>query len=203
MRRHLWLLIPAIIACAHGEDGRREGDSETTRRPMSMAKDSSPQSSTSLSVTSTAFKDGGAIPSQFTCDGADRSPALAWSGAPQNTAAYAIIVEDPDAPGGTFIHWVLYDIPATVRSLPEGIVKGDAIASLGTAKQGRTGFKGTPGYGGPCPPRGPAHHYHFRLFALDKVLGLPAGASRDEVVSAMRGHELARGELVATYARQK
>lgn len=168
-----------------------------------MAKDSSSQSGGSLSLTSTAFKDGDAIPSQFTCDGADRSPALAWSGAPKNTAAYAIIVEDPDAPGGTFIHWVLYDIPATARSLPEGIAKGDTVASLGSARQGRTGFKGVPGYGGPCPPRGPAHHYHFRLFALDKVLGIPAGASRDDVVSAMRGHELARGELVGTYARQK
>ena len=167
-----------------------------------MPKDSSSQSTASLSVTSSAFKNGGAIPRQFTCDGADRSPALAWSGAPQNTAAYALIVEDPDAPGGTFIHWVLYDIPANVQSLPEGIAKGESVSTLG-AKQGRTGFKDAPGYGGPCPPRGPAHHYHFRLFALDKPLGIPAGASRDDVVAAMRGHELARGELIGTYARQK
>jgi hypothetical protein len=170
---------------------------------MVMAKDSSSRSTTSLAVTSTAFKNGEAIPTQFTCDGADRSPPLAWSGAPQNTAAYALIVEDPDAPGGTFIHWVLYDIPGNVRSLPEGVARGDAVAALGGAKQGRTGFKGALGYGGPCPPRGSAHHYHFRLVALDKTLGIPAGASRDDVTSAMRGHELARGELVGTYARQK
>ena len=170
---------------------------------MAMAKDSSSPSTTSVAVTSTAFKNGDAIPAQFTCDGADRSPPLAWSGAPKNTAAYALLVEDPDAPGGTFIHWVIYDIPSSVSSMPEGVAKGETVSTLGGARQGRTGFKGTPGYGGPCPPRGPAHHYHFRLFALDKPLGIPAGASRDDVMSAMRGHELARGELVGTYARQK
>lgn len=156
-----------------------------------------------LSLTSPAFADGAAIPQQFTCDGANRSPTLSWSGAPDSTAAYALLVEDPDAPGGPFIHWVIYDIPATVHALPEGVAKGPTVASLGGAKQGATGFKGTPGYGGPCPPKGPAHHYHFRLFALDKSLGLEAGASRDDVVKAMRGHELARGELVGTYARQR
>ena len=168
-----------------------------------MAKDSSSPSTTSLAVTSTAFKNGDAIPAQFTCDGADRSPPLAWSGAPKNTAAFALLVEDPDAPGGTFIHWVIYDIASSVSSMPEGVAKGETVSALGGARQGRTGFKGTPGYGGPCPPRGAAHHYHFRLFALDRTLGIPAGASRDDVMSAMRGHELARGELVGTYTRQK
>ena len=167
-----------------------------------MANSSATKTLVSLSVTSPAFKDGSAIPTQFTCDGANRSPALQWSGAPDQTAAYALIVEDPDAPSGTFIHWVLYDIPSNVHAIPEGIAKGPTVASLGGAKQGETGFKGTPGYGGPCPPKGPAHHYHFRLFALDKSLGLKAGASRDDVMQAMRGHEVGRGELVGTYARQ-
>jgi Raf kinase inhibitor-like YbhB/YbcL family protein len=168
-----------------------------------MANRSAADTLTALSLTSPAFKDGAAIPAQFTCDGGNRSPALSWSGAPDRTASYALLVEDPDAPGGTFVHWVIYDIPANVHSLPEGIAKGATVASLGAAKQGQTGFKGTPGYGGPCPPKGPAHHYHFRLFALDKSLGLESGASRDDVVKAMRGHELARGELVGTYARQR
>ena len=167
-----------------------------------MAKDSRSKTAV-LSLTSPAFAEGDSIPTQFTCDGADHSPPLIWSGAPQGTAAYALVVEDPDAPGGTFIHWVLYDMPANVRSLPEGVAKGETVPAAGGAKQGRTGFKGAPGYGGPCPPRGPAHHYHFKLFALDKSLGIAAGASRDDVMGAMRGHELARGELVGTYARRK
>lgn len=155
-----------------------------------------------LSLTSPAFKDGDPIPVQFTCDGANRSPALAWSGAPDGVASYALIVEDPDAPGGTFIHWVLYDIPGSVHAIPEGMAKAPTVAALGGARQGETGFRGTPGYGGPCPPKGAAHHYHFRLFALDRSLGIPSGASRDDIVHAMRGHELARGELVGTYTRR-
>jgi Raf kinase inhibitor-like YbhB/YbcL family protein len=156
-----------------------------------------------IQLTSSAFKNGDSIPTRFTCDGADQSPPLAWTGAPANTAAFALIVEDPDAPGGTFIHWVIYDIPASATSLPEGVTKGDVVAQLGNARQGRTGFGGSPGYGGPCPPAGPAHHYHFRLFALDRKLGLQSGASRDDVMKAMSGRELGRGELVGTYARKK
>ena len=169
-----------------------------------MASPSSTTTRTDLSLTSRAFHDGDAIPTQFTCDGADRSPALEWSGAPDQAKSFALIVEDPDAPGGTFIHWVLYDIPGSVHVIPEGIPKGPTVSPLGGAKQGRTSFKGTPGYGGPCPPPGAAHHYHFLLFALDKTtLGIEPGASRDDVMHAMRGHELAHGELVGTYARKR
>ena len=157
---------------------------------------------TQLSLTSAGFKDGAAIPVQFTCDGANQSPPLTWADTPENAASYALIVEDPDAPGGTFIHWVLYDIPATTRALPQGVAQGPSVSALGGAKQGRTGFKNTLGYGGPCPPKGAPHHYHFKLFALDKTLGLESGATRDQVMEAMRGHELARGELVGTYARK-
>ena len=156
---------------------------------------------TQLSLTSAGFKDGAAIPAQFTCDGANESPPLTWGDAPDNTASYALIIEDPDAPGGTYIHWVLYDIPATTHALPQGLPKDPTLSTPSGAKQGRTSFK-TVGYGGPCPPKGPAHHYHFTLVALDKTLGLEPGATRDRVVDAMRGHELARGELVGTYARK-
>ncbi|HEX5830110.1 MAG TPA: YbhB/YbcL family Raf kinase inhibitor-like protein, partial [Gemmatimonadaceae bacterium] len=134
--------------------------------------------------------------------GADRSPPLAWSGAPAQTRSSVLLVEDPDAPGGTFVHWVLYDIPATITALPEGVPEGASPPQLGGAHQGHTSFRGAPRYSGPCPPRGAAHHYHFRLFALDAPLRLAAGATRAQVAEAMREHELASAELVGTYARQ-
>jgi hypothetical protein len=156
-----------------------------------------------LVLTSTAFQNGAPIPSRYTCDGADRSPPLAWSGAPPNTRSYVLLVEDPDAPGGTFVHWVVYDIPATITELPEGVPEGPSPPQLGGGHQGHTSFRGPPRYGGPCPPRGPAHHYHFRLYALDAPLRLPPGATRAQVAEAMREHVLASAELVGTYARQK
>jgi Raf kinase inhibitor-like YbhB/YbcL family protein len=159
-----------------------------------MTNASTTQTRTRLAISSSAFQHDAPIPTEFTCDGADESPPLAWSGAPDKTVSYALLVEDPDAPGGTYIHWVLYDLPATTHELPRG-------ASPSGAKQGKNSF-GKTGYGGPCPPKGKPHHYHFILIALDKSLGLPPGASHAQVVEAMRGHELARGELVGTYARR-
>jgi Raf kinase inhibitor-like YbhB/YbcL family protein len=157
---------------------------------------------TMFTLASPAFQDGDSIPRANSCDGADRSPELRWLGAPPGPAAFALIVEDPDAPGGTFIHWVLYDLPGSFASLPEAVPNGGELPQLGGAKQGRTGF-GRTGYGGPCPPPGPAHHYHFRLFALSAKLGLAAGATRDQVMSAIQAHELAHAELVGLYARAK
>lgn len=157
---------------------------------------------TALSLSSRSFNDGEPIPQQFTCDGANLSPALEWSGAPEQTKAFALVVEDPDAPSGTFIHWVVYDLAASVQSLPEGVPQAPVVSTLGGAKQGRTSGKGTIGYSGPCPPKGAAHHYHFVLYALDKSLGLPPSASYDDVMNAIHGHELARGELVGTYERR-
>lgn len=154
-----------------------------------------------FTLSSTAFSGGGPIPTGHTCDGADGSPPLTWTGSPEGTASFALIVDDPDAPSGTWVHWVLYDLPRTVTSLPADIPKTDALPRLGEARQGRNDFRRI-GYGGPCPPRGPAHHYHFKLYALDDVLGLPAGASEHDVVRAMEGHVLAAAELVATYARR-
>ncbi|HVX40843.1 MAG TPA: YbhB/YbcL family Raf kinase inhibitor-like protein [Gemmatimonadaceae bacterium] len=156
----------------------------------------------SLAITSSAFTADGQIPQRYTCDGENVSPPLAWSGAPSGTASFALAVEDPDAPGGTFLHWLIYDIPATTTALPEGVDTSGAPANLGGAHQGRNGFKGI-GYGGPCPPAGPAHHYHVRLFALDTLLGVPAGASREDVTKAMNRHELAQAELVGLYGRKK
>ena len=154
-----------------------------------------------LAITSSAFTNGGAIPRRYTCDGENVSPPLAWTGAPAHTASYALAVDDPDAPGGAFLHWLIYDIPASITALPEGVDTSGSVASAGGAKQGSNGFKKL-GYGGPCPPAGPAHHYHFRLYALDTLLALQPGASRDDVTKAMRQHQLGQAELVGTYARK-
>jgi len=150
-----------------------------------------------LGLSSSSFQAGGKIPRQYTCDGADSSPQLSWPALPAGTKSLALIMSDPDAPGGTFIHWVLYDIPAVTRELPVGVPKQGQLSDA--CRQGKNDF-GKIGYGGPCPPGG-THHYVFTLYALDTTLGLPPGASRSQVETAMKGHVLARGELIATYSR--
>ena len=155
-----------------------------------------------FSVTSPAFREGAAIPGKHTCDGADVSPPLAWSAAPAGTRAFALIVDDPDAPAGTWVHWVLYNLPGTTLGLPENVTKTDQLPNLGGALQGRNDFR-RPGYGGPCPPPGPAHRYFFKLYALDTPLGLKAGASKPDVERAMQGHVLATAQFMGTYARAK
>ncbi len=152
-------------------------------------------------LTSTAFKDGATIPGKHTCDGVDVSPPLAWSGTPAGTRSVALIADDPDAPGGTWVHWVLYNLPAEVSELPENIAKVESL-DLGGARQGRNDFR-RPGYGGPCPPPGPAHRYFFKLYALDTRLELKAGAQKKDVEAAMEGHVLGSAQLMGTYARQK
>ncbi len=152
-------------------------------------------------LTSAAFKDGAPIPAKYTCDGVDVSPPLAWSGAPAGTRSVALIADDPDAPGGTWVHWVLYNLPAEVSDLPENIAKVESL-DLGGARQGRNDFR-RPGYGGPCPPPGPAHRYFFKLYALDTRLELKAGAQKKDVEAAMEGHVLGSAQLMGTYARQR
>ena len=154
-----------------------------------------------LILTSGAFQAGGVIPAKHSCDGADVSPSLAWSGVPAGTAAYALIADDPDAPAGTWVHWVLFNLPGSVVALPEGVSKTDAPGDLGGALQGRNDFRRV-GYGGPCPPPGKAHRYFFKLYALDAVLPLKAGVTKQEVERAMRGHILAETSLMGTYTRR-
>ncbi len=151
-----------------------------------------------ISVQSAAFSQGGTIPNAYTCADADKSPPLKWAGVPERAKTLALICEDPDAPGGTFIHWVLYNLPGSVGELAENQPKTARLPQGG--EQGVNDF-GRIGYGGPCPPSGNPHHYHFRLIALDSALSLHAGASGAEVRSAARGHEVANGELVGTFAR--
>jgi len=156
----------------------------------------------SFALTSTAFADGSVIPVQHTCDGADRSPPLAWTGAPAGTATYALIVDDPDAPAGTWVHWVLYDLPATSSALPENVPKIDSPKDLGGAVQGKNDSRGL-GYAGPCPPPGPPHRYFFKLYALSAKLGLKPGASKRDLEHAMNGRVLAAAQLMGKYGRRR
>ena len=145
-----------------------------------------------LSLTSTAFEDGAAIPRLYSCEGEDLSPPLAWSEAPEEAKSLALIVDDPDAPSGTFVHWLAWGIDPRSGGLPEG----ESAPSEGTGGFGESGYRG------PCPPPGHGpHRYFFRLYALDQQLDLAPGASREELEGAMQGHVLAGAELVGTYER--
>jgi Raf kinase inhibitor-like YbhB/YbcL family protein len=135
---------------------------------------------------------------QFTCTGVNISPALSWKQPPPRTESFALIVDDPDAPSGTWVHWVVYNLPPSARQLPEHVPAGDVVADGG--KQGVNDFP-LSGYGGPCPPPGKPHRYFFRLYALDTVLDLRAPVHRQDVDSAMKGHVLAQAELMGTFGR--
>ncbi len=155
-----------------------------------------------IPIESPAFIGGGTIPKLYTCDGKDISPPLAWSGVPEATRSLALICEDPDAPRGTWTHWVIFDIPATVKGLGEGIPTKErvTVADGGEpARQGTNDF-GKIGYGGPCPPSG-THHYIFRIYALDTGLGLGPKTSRQDLLRSIKGHILAEGQLTGLYSR--
>ncbi len=151
-----------------------------------------------LDIKSAAFSNGAAIPRQYTCEGRDISPELQWEGAPAGTLSFALICDDPDAPMGTWVHWVIYNIPAATQGLPEG------VATVGSLKdgsqQGFTDFQRT-GYGGPCPPAGKPHRYFFRLYALDSMLAIKGKVTKESLLSAMQGHILAEAGLMGTYKR--
>ncbi|MHC5157988.1 MAG: YbhB/YbcL family Raf kinase inhibitor-like protein [Planctomycetota bacterium] len=152
-----------------------------------------------LNVTSTAFEDGDMIPAKYTADGQDISPPLAWEGVPGGTKSIALINDDPDAPMGTWVHWLLWNLPPEVTSLDEA-VPADATLPNG-AQQGKTDF-GSTGYGGPAPPSG-VHRYFFKVYALDAMLDLPAGATKPQLEKAVEGHILAQGQLMGRYTRKK
>ncbi len=150
-----------------------------------------------MQLTSAAFQEGADIPSKYTCDDKDISPALAWSGVPEGTRTLALICDDPDAPMGTWVHWVAFNIPVTRT----GIASGEASAALAAdgIVEGLTSF-GRTGYGGPCPPSG-THRYYFKLLALDTALALDSGATKASLTAAMEGHILARAQLMGRYSR--
>jgi hypothetical protein len=152
----------------------------------------------SFALRSSDFANGAEIPRSFTCDGEDRSPALEWSEAPVGTKTFALIADDPDAPVGIWVHWVVYNIPASAHSLRGGLEKKEQLTD-GT-RQGRNDFRKT-GYNGPCPPSGKPHRYFFKLYALSTVLTLPAGTTKSDVEHAMEGHILGRAEWMGRYQR--
>jgi len=151
-----------------------------------------------FTLKSAAFAPGAEIPQRFTCKAADTSPAIEWNGVPAKTTSFALITDDPDAPAGTWVHWVLWNLPASSHSLPEGVPKSEQLDS--GARQGRNDFRKV-GYNGPCPPPGKTHRYFFRLYALDIELELASGATRQELDAAMRGHILAETEYMGTFQR--
>ena len=148
-----------------------------------------------FTLTSAAFQEGGSIPATYTCDGEDLSPPLSWTDPPAGTQSFALINDDPDAPGKMWVHWVVYNLPPSVRKLQAGVAS-DARLADGT-QQGMTDF-GRVGYGGPCPPSG-THRYFFKLYALDATLAAPAGAARAKVEAAMKSHIVAEARLMGTY----
>jgi Raf kinase inhibitor-like YbhB/YbcL family protein len=152
---------------------------------------------TEMKITSSSFKEGEMIPSKYTCDGDDISPQLSWTGAPDNAKSFALISDDPDAPMGVWVHWVVYNIPTTVSELKENFPK-DKSFSDGT-KQGISDFQSI-GYGGPCPPSG-THRYYFKLYALDIMLDKDAGMTKKELLNAMEGHRLSETQLMGKYKR--
>lgn len=187
-KRRLSLLLPLALLCACHE--ARQASSQN-------AEQRTQKGGVAMKITSAAFQDGGLIPRKYTCDGEDLSPPLAWADLPRETQSIALIADDPDAPRGTWVHWVIYDLPPEARELSEGVPPADTLPN--GAKQGRNDF-GKIGYGGPCPPRG-THRYFFKLYALDRKLGLPAGKTKQELLDAMRGYVLAEAQLMGRYGR--
>ena len=151
-----------------------------------------------MELKSSAFETGGMIPLKYTCDGSDMSPPLSWSAVPAKAKSLALIADDPDAPRGTWVHWVAWNIPVTTLNLEEGVPKRDTLPA--GMKQGTTDFRSI-GYGGPCPPSG-THRYFFKLYALDTILNLPPVTTKKDLEKAMQGHVLAQAELMGRYARK-
>jgi Raf kinase inhibitor-like YbhB/YbcL family protein len=202
------LLIAAIISGCQSEPASKPVSTEPPTNPLEATKEveqpvieptESPepiQSEKEFILTSEVFLEGEPIPSKFACNGDDISPPLAWSGAPENTNAFVLIMDDPDAPVGIWVHWVLFNIPGNATVLDVGL---PADAELPDGSQQGTNSWGRGGYGGPCPPSG-VHRYFFKLYALDAPLALDESATKEDVLAAMEGHTLMETELMGTYS---
>lgn len=180
--RHLRVLIIVCVFAAGFQNYAYPNEGETLMK---------------INVTSSAFKDGGTIPSLYTCDGDDTSPDISWAGIPDAAKSIAMIADDPDAPRGTWVHWVIYNIPPQSEGLPQN-VPPDKI--LGDGSMQGMNDSGQTGYGGPCPPGG-VHRYFFKVYALDTRLSLGPGATKKDLEDAMKGHILAEGQLMGRYKR--
>lgn len=175
-------------AASGGTDNQQQG--EEADQPIE-------QEATEMQLISSEFEAGSPIPQAYSCDGEDVSPPLGWSDAPEGAVSFALIMDDPDAPGGTWDHWLLFNIPADARSLPRGVPSSEVLDD--GSRHGQNSW-GRAEYGGPCPPSG-THRYVFKLFALDKMLELEAGAAKADLRNAMEGHILAQAQLIGTFSR--
>jgi Raf kinase inhibitor-like YbhB/YbcL family protein len=160
---------------------------------------SAPKGGITMKIFSSAFKDGQRIPSKYTCDGQDVSPPLEWESVPDGTESFSLICDDPDAPRGTWVHWVVYEIPPNMKNLAEN-VRPEREPGSGI-RQGKNDWPKI-GYGGPCPPSG-THRYYFKLYALDTKLNLKPGVTKEQLLQAMKGHILAETQLMGIYSRQR
>lgn len=184
-------LIPLLILVACG-DG-----STTAGAPVGIEAGMNPPEATVFTITSSAFENGEPIPGIYSYYGGNKSPPLSWSGAPEGTVSFALIMDDPDAPGVVFTHWLVYNIPADVMEMDEG---QPMIPTLDNgASQGLNDFGGL-GYGGPAPPAGTTHRFYFKLYALDTTLDMASGSVKYQLVNAMQGHILDEAELMGTYS---
>ena len=183
------LATTALIGCSR----------ESQPVPANMSAQPAQQQQAQMKVESAAIKEGQPIPRQYTCDGINISPPLEWSGVPKSAKTIAIVADDPDAPAGTWVHWVLYNLPAENIGLVENVPATDNLKAGGF--QGKNDF-GKPGYGGPCPPSG-THRYFFRVYALDTLLDVSAGSDKRTVEKAMKDHILGSGELIGMYKKSK
>lgn len=187
----LLLIVFLLVGC---------GSASTPLTPTPVQANDSAQKggqNMTLKLTSPAFAQEQPIPQKFSCDGEDVSPALQWSGPPPNTQSLALIMDDPDAPVGTWVHWVLFNLPADSHTLPEAVAPEAELAD--GSRHGQNSWKRL-GYGGPCPPHG-THRYFFKLYALDVPLNLSSGADKGQLLQAMEGHILVQTELMGTYSR--
>jgi Raf kinase inhibitor-like YbhB/YbcL family protein len=182
------LTMTALAATICGCERQKEPVEVSEERSREMA----------ISISSSAFQEGGMIPAEYTCDGNDISPPLQWAGVPDGTKSIALICDDPDAPVGTWVHWVLWNLPPSAGELAKGVSTKPELPD--GSRQGISDF-GRPGYGGPCPPGG-THRYYFKICALDTKLDLPSSTRKADLLKAMKGHILAEGQLMGKYSRR-
>jgi Raf kinase inhibitor-like YbhB/YbcL family protein len=188
----IWLWCGALVLCC----GCQRGGTPTAGNDNAATEQGGAEKR-SLRVTSEAFAEGGLIPAEYTCAGANVSPPLKWGDVPAETKSLALVVDDPDAPRGTWVHWVVYNLPAATKALPASIAAESELP--GGGRQGRNDF-GQLGYGGPCPPSG-THRYYFKLYALNVAPDLPPGATKQDLLRAMYGHILDEGQLIGKFKR--
>ena len=194
------VLVVLVTGCPRYTETKPEVLTVSPAAPGAQPTPAPSPAAAVLTVTSAAFQAGGTMPKKYTGDGENVAPPLMWASAPAGVKEFALICDDPDAPSGTFTHWVIWGLPATTTKLPENVAKTETVPALGDAKQGKNDADKI-GYFGPAPPPGKPHHYDFTVYALDTVLDLKPGATKPDLLKAMAGHIVAKGSLTGMYGR--